>query len=147
MDETRTEWLPRTLTEPELALRADDLARVLGEIDRKKAAMARTAKQAKGEISKLAGEATLLAHEIRERGTQVEIEVEAIRNLEDATIDTVRCDTGEAEELADRIAAMRNVTITGTSATVGAVVDAVAQANERKRKRAKKAEAEAGAPA
>ena len=56
MDENRTEWLPRTLTDEDVRARGDDLARVLGEIDREEAEKSAAAKAASGRIKRLAGE-------------------------------------------------------------------------------------------
>ncbi|MFZ2804290.1 MAG: hypothetical protein WA001_03630 [Patescibacteria group bacterium] len=95
MDENRTEWLPRSLTDEDVRARGDDLARVLGEIDREEADKAAAAKAAAGRIKRLASESNTLAREIRERKTWLEVEVESSRNLEAGTIDTVRTDTGE----------------------------------------------------
>lgn len=86
----RHEPVEEALGPEEIAKRADELARIMGEVAERE-----IGKELGTKIDELKGRGRELAREIRARRTILQVEVKDVRNEEDGTIETVRMDTGE----------------------------------------------------
>jgi hypothetical protein len=94
-DEMPIERLPVKLTEPEVAIRADELAEKVKELQDAKDGAKETQAAAKERISEIESEVKKLAGVVREKAEDRQVTCREVRNEERRTIDLVREDTGE----------------------------------------------------